>query len=386
MKKKKHKHSFAEQPAYRKWVKARDRALEKLHTNTQLRSSDVMRKLLTGVLQVCQSHYFQLHNGDISAADQLDHGLKMIFHEAIQQFYLLIIQLRRNSYVLAKASEAEIIARLIKKPVKAIVTRQDIHRVVSAEAFAGGDLLRRLKLYADRLRRRVVSQAQSAAIGDDEPKKFLTSVLAAFPRPRRVKRPTRILKPSLMEADDPRDPFARLGGINPPERFGGENDEDLSAAIDLIDDAAWQEMVEEYKQDVVPSWRGPESIVDIPTTDGDTWYGWELERDLTNEFVQSVRDGTIEAAKENGITDFVWIAVVDDVTDACCLWRDGLLVSEIEEQLADHESADAECDVEDDGLTPPLHFNCRCTLAPATDEIPEKPNDGMVEFDDWLNS
>ena len=123
-----------------------------------------------------------------------------------------------------------------------------------------------------------------------------------------------------------------------------------------------------------------------PTAEGEEYYAWEYERDITNDFVYAVREGAIEAAKENGITDFVWIAVVDDKTDACCLWRDGLLTSEIEAKLKEHESEDEDCNLGGSGLVPPLHFNCRCSLAPATDAIPQKPEVDYASFDKWLET
>jgi len=126
--------------------------------------------------------------------------------------------------------------------------------------------------------------------------------------------------------------------------------------------------------------------VNIPTTEKDTWYVWEFERDLTNEFVKSVRTGQIAAANENGITDFVWIAVIDSKTDECCQWRDGLLISEIRERLGDHRDEDEACNIEGDNLTPPIHFNCRCTLAPAAENIPDKPDTGAKSFDEWLET
>lgn len=33
-----------------------------------------------------------------------------------------------------------------------------------------------------------------------------------------------------------------------------------------------------------------------------------------------------------------------------------------------------------------ISHNCRCTLAPATDAIPDKPDTGAKEFEEWINS
>lgn len=248
------------------------------------------------------------------------------------------------------------------------VNRAGLDKIHHKPTLAGGAAYHRIKLYLDRLRRKIVNQAQSSALNAKTVDAFLVDVLQSFPKKRRALRPKRILKPQLMEA-------------------AGDDEPKFDAAVDIIDQDAWNDMLSDYKDDFVPKYRGPEYEVELGTGDeAETWYAWEYERDLTNEFVASVRDGQIEAANDAGITDFVWIAVVDNVTDACCLWRDGLLISEIEDQLDDHQSEDADCDIDDDGLTPPIHFNCRCTLAPASDTMPEQPDDGTKDFGDWLET
>jgi hypothetical protein len=222
-------------------------------------------------------------------------------------------------------------------------------------------------MYVDKLRRKVTSYAQAYALNAKDPEEFAKDILVAFPRARKVTVPRRILKPKLMEAKVIPDFSQPLG------------DTGADVAIDNVDEATWNDMLDAYKNEYVPKTRGPEFVVGDPEVTGkDTWYGWEFERDMTNEFVQSVRDGSVDAATENGITDFVWIAIVDNVTcdDCCdghgCVDLDGMLTSEIEK-----EYGDASC---------PAHFNCRCTLAPATDDLPDKPDDGAKDFEDWLNT
>jgi hypothetical protein len=227
-------------------------------------------------------------------------------------------------------------------------------------------------MYVDKLRRKIVSYAHASALSAKNAADFATDVAIAFPRTRKVGVPRRILKPLIREAD-------RLAG-DPP----------IDIAIDNVDDETWNEMLDAYMSDYVPVTRAPEFVVDTAganvtdlTTQADgtkVWYAWELEKDLTHEFVQNVRDGQIDAANDNGITDFVVISIIDDKTcDACCgdygcVDFDGMLVSEIDDMTAGEFT------------TPPYHFNCRCTLAPATDAIPEKPDDGSKDFEDWLNT
>lgn len=80
----------------------------------------------------------------------------------------------------------------------------------------------------------------------------------------------------------------------------------------------------------------------------------------------------MDAAKEMGIKDFVWIAILDDRTDECCWERSGKLTSEIEEMLASGKLDRDLCEA----ITPPAHPNCRCSLGPVSNIDP-------VEGPDW---
>ena len=370
MKKKPTKHKWNDIPRYRNWVKQRDRALEELHTRAQLESTDIIREMLTQVLLAAKSQFAGMKAGHTMAVDWFEQSLRQHFSIASEKLYKVMADLRARSYTLARASESEIIAQLQKRPITATVSPQKLQDERHRTSMVGGHIAHRINLYVDRLRRKITSAAQAFAMNAPDENEFARQIMVAFPKARVVKIPRRILKPKLMEAQD----------------IGDKAGVKADVAIDNIDDAAWKDMLDSYMNEYELKTRAPEFVVGLPSKDGDTWYAWEFERDMTNEFVQSVRSGQIDAANENGITDFVWIAVVDSHTDECCLWRDGLLVSEIEAQSDDHSTEDDECDVEGDGLTPPIHFNCRCTLAPATDNIPDKPDDGAKDFADWLDT
>lgn len=355
---------WTENPSYVKWVKSRDKALEDLHTRAQVESSDIMRKLLTDVLLMAKAYYTQLKSGHPQSIDQFESHVKNIFSAGVSQLYGIIIMLKIRSYVLSKSSETEIIAQLTDEQVVSKIRSEEIYQIAGQDSTAGGEMIQRMTLYMDKLRRRIVSMAQGSAINAGDEMDFLQDILAAFPKDRVVKRPKRILKPLLRESD------------KKPK---------FDIAIDNIDENTWNDMLRTYMDEYVPKWRAPPAVVDLPIVDPtiqadgtEVWYAWEFERDMTNEFVQSVRDGQIAAANENGITDFVVISIIDDRTcehccgDFGCVDFDGLLVSEIEKMTGGEQSA------------PPYHFNCRCTLAPATDNIPKKPDNGGNEFDDWL--
>jgi len=355
-------HRWTDSPAYKQWVLARDRALEKLLDNARRKSADVMRKALTQALWVAKTYYTEIKNPSMHlGADRFEHEVRHVMRAAIPDLLQVMIDLRQQTYVLSKSSEAEIIARLSPgKTVKAKVDLNDLASQITKASVAGGDLQHRTRVYIDRLTRKIVNQAQTAALNDQSPEDFLLSVAQAFPKhKRRTNR--RTLKPNLLEADR------------------GESSSGM-AAQDFIDEEAWTKMLDSYSKEYIPQWRGPESILGIKTPEGEDYYAWEYERDITSDFVSAVRNGQVDAAKDNGITDFVWIAVLDDKTcenccgDYGCVDFDGLLISEVRVLM------------KDDSFSCPAHFNCRCSLAPATDSIPEKPDVDYESFDKWLET
>ena len=160
------------------------------------------------------------------------------------------------------------------------------------------------------------------------------------------------------------------------------------------DTATWDQVIAKTNEDYSLIDRSPKTFFDVKDphskepmrdniTEDDKIYGWEMEQQLTHDFVTSVREGQIDAANENGITEFIWIAVLDDRTcENCCEWRSGLLTSEIEKELDGNEFLRDHCDVS----TPPAHFNCRCGIAPVAIDVAtvDKP-EITKEFDAWLN-
>jgi hypothetical protein len=156
-------------------------------------------------------------------------------------------------------------------------------------------------------------------------------------------------------------------------------------ATGVIDQDSWDNAVDDYLLDEVPNDRSPYSKVfdetKEPGEDGHERYQWEVEQQVTDDFVQSVRSGEVDAANENGITDMIWITVIDQKTcQYCCRPRDGMLSAEIEAALKSGKlDADA-CDA----LVPPAHPWCRCRVSPATADLPEKAPPDFGPWNDWL--
>jgi hypothetical protein len=375
---KKHNHSLLDSPKYRRWVKERDRALEQLFQTSQRKSADLLRRFMREVLYAAKGLHPHLENPSARAIDRFEYHTRALGHQLAKDLTGGLFALLRNAYVLAKASEFEIMAqhRVGGRESVNKISAQDADAMIVKNSMAGGDRHKRVQHYVDRLVRKIVSQATASTLSNEpvDAATFMQDISAAFPRGRVVKRPKRVLSPRLMEAENEGDGY--------------------DVAIDDIDEEVWNTLLDAYKEEFIPQWRGPTDTYDpfgfgldeLPTPDDKyTLYAWEFERDQANEFVRSVRDGQVAAANDIGVTDFVWISILDNKVDACCQWRDGLLTSEIEKQLKDHADEDADCNLDaSDQTVPPIHFNCRCSIAPATDDIPNKPDDGANEFYDWL--
>lgn len=391
--------ALSKSPRYRKFVASRDRTLERILFMYQIRNAQVMSQLREHVRALTVDAYRHLDPGPVDQPAHIHHAYYVEHKDRFEQrlgyacrmaassTIQLIQRMRRTVYTLAHAGEAEAVARALGKRMPVNVSREDLTRISHAESSAGGPLAARIDATYARVRRRIMDAIERAVLLNDTIDEAVDRVLAAMPQPKRIKRPPRELKAV---------PMREAGKKQRPPEFNedrwidvlGEGlDGELTLSQGFIDDEAWQQVVEDYKAAELPSdviMRGPKDVI-VDETNA-TSYAWEGEQELSHDFVQQVRSGQGdfgEMAKANGITDMLWIAVIDDHTCArCCEWRDGLKSEEIEIQLAGEHADDAEvCDA----IVPPAHFNCRCTMAPVTVDFPEETPPDFGEFTDWLN-
>lgn len=364
------KHSLAGNRRYQQFIRARNKSLEDLHLKTQLRISAILHEALLGIKDLLQSRYRLILLKGIYSAEgklelsRLEVDLGRMFSLAIPHISNLMKNLRKQVYTLAYAGEAEAIGQALGNKTTYNLPAKKVGEKANSDTYTGGDVEQRVQLAINRLTRRIMNAVELSAVNEDEDFVFLNRLKTILPKQKKVSTEQRNVSvgPKLKEAD-----------IGPKE--------DMS--VGFVDEETWDEMVNAYKDEYVPSWRGPEDSYNIKTKSGEkeTLYAWELEQEVTQDFVYQVRTGQIDAAKENGINDYVWVAVVDSRTDDCCLWRDGLTTAEIERRLKT-DRADDECQ----SIVPPAHFNCRCVLAPMVDEMPETPDENIKDFESWLNS
>lgn len=354
------KKSLAHNPSYRNFVTERDRALEVLLLNAQLKITDLMNAALNQITEklaakLAMTRHSVLLRHEIDAADRvIDQALAVSFPAILH----VQMDLERKAKLLAHASETEAIGRALRKPKEfRIATKQHDYNEMQ-------DRIGSNALALDRLRRKILDAYQSARTEGLDVSEGLDRIKRAYPKLKKFKRGPKTLKPisAFQEADD---------SVNPKEPY----------SFGIMDEETWNELVDEYKNAYLPKTRGPDSVFDVPDENGTLteYYGWEIEQNMNDDFVRAVRDGQNDAAAEQGITDMVWLAVLDSSTDECCIWRDGLTSAEIEDRLNSDKAGD-ECDA----LVPPAHFGCRCSQAPITDETPSDAPYNPDSFENWL--
>ena len=354
---------------YRSFVKDLNVALEYIYAKRMSQVDAILDDLKTVVLEIATTQLGQLG----THLTLIDQRLEPVFDLAIDRVEGTVKQLRRAVWGLAYLGHSQAIARATAKAIKVNLTRARLDDIESQPLMDGVDLKDRIELSFGKLKRKVLDAVHTAIVQGEDAESLAERIERAFPKYRVVNtrpRKLKVQRKGLKEADPPGVMF----GFEPSKKEG------LELTTGIIDNEAWQSILGEYMAEYVPSTRGEYKEF---TYRGQKKYLWELEQQVTNDFVMQVRAGANEIATENGYTDFVWIAVIDDKTcdtDRCsCVWRDGLTTSEIEKELkGTHKDEDCKA------VVPPAHFNCRCDVAPITDALPEKPLKDLGDFETWL--
>lgn len=365
------KHSLAGNSRYKTFVRDRNKALEKIHLQTQLRMSAIIHEVLLGIKDLVRSRYRLILSRGIYTSEgkaelqRLEFDIQKMFSLSTPHLIELQKSMRRQVYTLAYAGESEAIGQAIGSKATYNLPKQKIADFSNSETFTGGSIEQRVQLIVNRLTRKIMDAVELSATIEDDDHILNGRLKNILPKARRVSTNQHnvTVGTKLTEADH----------VGPKE--------DMS--VGYVDDENWEEIVDAYKEEFIPGWRGPDESYTIKTKTGakEEVYAWELEQEVTQDFVYQVRLGQVDAAKENGINDYVWVAIVDNRTDDCCLWRDGLTTAEIERKLKT-DRKDDECQ----SIVPPAHFNCRCELAPMVDEMPERPEENTKDFEDWINT
>lgn len=361
---------FSQSPRYESFVAGRDKALESIlydYLNAMDRCIDRLKLRCEQILAREYPH-------TAGAGDM--HKVVMNFsgHSSGEcnltsgQVFELARRLRRTAYVLSRMGETEAMSRATARRFHVKISQDQVAMVKARPAPSGGTLENRMGLIFSRLHRDILDAVQMSLALEETLSEAKTRLRLAFPKLSRVKRGTKVLhRPKPMHEADKGTSFLSTGFVDPE---------------------TWREILDDYLAENVPTNRGPSDkilffgVTETGQVEFTERYEWELEQEITEDFVMRVREGQVHATKENGIEDVVWVNVTDDKTDECCLWRDGLTSAEIEQELESGEHADDD----ERAIVPPAHFNCRCRPVPASEELPDEAPPDFGSFDDWLDA
>lgn len=320
---------------YRSFVNQRDQALESILHRYQHQLTDETNHLFNTILHLVQNNYERI----IAIPNfyhHIDRQISIDMHGFLTKTMGIYKELRRSTYVLTISSEHEAINRALNTDKRLDVSKHDVDKSVSRDNAASNKVEARLDYSLVRLKNKIMDAVKLGIMNQDERKIFLQRVFDQLPKFKPVAKRKTLKK--LIEAD--------------------KKPTDISIEIQFTDETDWDKTVSDYMNAYIPKTRSPETVFDVDQAGGhkgydpDVVYGWEIERDMTHDFVVSVREGMVDAAKANGIIDFVWIAIVDEKTcDSCCgaygcTDFDGMTTSEIEKMT------------KGEVVSPPAHFNC----------------------------
>lgn len=346
---------------YKQFINDRDLALERILHNTRMEIADITRHALLDIAQqyLSGSRHASLQNTIIQASVNIARVVK---------------SMRNSTWILATSSEAEVLKRIGASTKDTLHVFRTPPEILHDQLEAGGSIEARVHHYLNKIVRKIenlksLKELKGQRLTPDD-------IRSCLPKPKIIKAPRTALS-KLKEAESNEAPKKPM-------------------VVDFISESDWDDILDDYNSDYIPTSRGPDTIfgdkdlekqgIEPSSRYEDVTYGWEVEQDVTHDFVQTVRLGQSDAANAMGVTDLVWISILDSRTDECCAWRDGLLTSEIETELNKGHHDDEDCDDTSDGIAPPIHFNCRCTLAPATEDLPDVPPSNQIDFKEWLNS
>lgn len=362
------KETLLDSPRYKKFIDDRNKTLEKINQNTQVDVSRMLFEALEQIKLIAGHLCLTSHDTFLSsfhAAQDLEARSLQVFSGLIYPLTERIKRMRKNVTTLSYLAELEAIGQATQKKHTHIssakhqlFTRQK--EAIDSAVLTSGSLEERVWLALMKLRTKIISAYRLALTQKLDPKETLDRLEKAFPKLIAYKRPPRALKPLRESAN--KIPFS--------------DKEEIS--LDFIDADDWAQMRDSYLATELPPGRFDNELI---LDDAYQTYDWELTQDMTDDFVKQVRDGESAAASDLGIEEFVWVAIIDDKTDDCCLERNGLTTKEIEDALESGELDADECDA----VTVPAHPFCRCSLSPVA-SVTQVEGPDWKTFNDWLDT
>jgi hypothetical protein len=350
--------------AYNSFVNKRDQVLETMLLHTQAEVSDAFRQMMQATQQIVMQsyHYLSAEVTHLSPRQwrNFDHALQVHMGIGANNIESAWLRLRKDAYIFANAGEQRAIANCGLGNGNKRIPYDKIKALAAGETSLG-HLRLRINHALLKLRQKVIAATHLSKLLNADSEQAIKRILNVFPQgEKRVK----------LKA------LPRIG------RYTESASNETPLGFQYVSDEDWEDILDLYKTEYIPKWRDPRTeageALTVPEAEGEGGYliyPWDVEREITEDFVSKVRSGENEGAVSNGVTDFQWLAIIDDRTDQDCEIRDGLSTQEIEDTI-------------DDGLgsTPPIHFSCRCRTVPIADGLDEIADYDIEDFDAWLNS
>lgn len=357
---------------YNSFINERDHALEEILSKYRQAMDGIVRTLQTRTAEIA-AHITTQTEGAHFAKMNREHFQSRLtpwFNMAIEQAASLLQRMRVSIYVLSYAGSAEAIGRGINKKTKNSLSQSEINQEKQREFSIGGSPHSRMELVFHRLLRDVVDAFQLSQVMESPQKETLERLDRAFPKTKAI--PQRI-------------PLAGFKKMRESSAEEEETKKKLQMSFGVIDPDSWEKMLEDYQSNFLPYGAAAYDNVFYPqeVIEAQQGYDWGLQSGLLEDFIDSVRNGEQDSAKDNDIDDLQWLAIIDSKTDECCSSRDGLSSKEIQQKLDDGEEMGG-CDE----VTPKAHDGCRCKGVPTSERMTEDPPEApdFQGFDDWIVS
>jgi hypothetical protein len=331
--------------------KNRDDALEEIHKNLLRSITNISAAYLDHIIDlsemVFKSIKFFTNDGRLHV-EHLKQNISSIFARMAKEISDEMIKTNDLTMKFTAASELEYIARVKdKKGFNIEFERLDPVKREQNES--------RVMLSLEKLKSKFMYEIERAyAQENSDVKSALMNILPEFKRLPKKK--------TLVRESD---------------RFVFDKKTDMSQTF--MSNEEWRDIEQLYKDEYIPRYRNYKTRDGRFVRSDDDVYAWEVEQKATNEWLQSVKDGTNQAAKEAGVEDLLWIAFLDDKTRHEHERRDGLTSTEIEDKLKNDPAW------KDDpyGSIGPSGFNCRCRSVPY---IPEADDKKAGDFSEWMQT
>lgn len=350
---------------YLKFIHQRDKYLEEYLRKTHLKQADSIRACFEDVISFINHLYPEAIKNQFTSQGKaaLDH----LYFRIDQRMEYLTMQLAnamdklgQRTYILTYASEYDAISKVknITGQIKTPDYLSQYERFFSSYSPTIFTLTGKIK-----------QKIQTSYVIDRPLDELNSQIQDLLPKTAKIKR--ELIK--LQEAGK------RLDQIKVKD--------ESPITYDFIPDEIWYDLINEYKSEYISPYRN-KTDANGEFYKVDDKYVWQVEQKTTEDFLKEVKEGSKQAAKDRGISDFIWIAVLDDRTRDLHRMFHGKTSTEIKDEFESEYKYDKEGGLNPNyGEVAPAGFNCRCRSVPFFKEL-EEDRENLItdDFATWMET